>query len=1187
MILNKYLKKALQLILIFLMPFASQAYEVQTNSSDNIIFVLLNNPSENGSLSSITLTSQNPSFVTTSDTYFTPIQIPAGKSDIIGLSFDVAAYAPSGISDDLTLTVQGIISGQLVEFDIDIPLTTVSTAPEAQGYVGFGVPSSSLGDSDNDGDGVSDIIELAYGSDPNGIDSIPGIIDENIPAFGVFGYSLLAILLATITSLKNKLGLNKISFKRFLLFLIFLLPAFYLFANNSTRIQLIHDVPVVEIPIPVVLSSTATASTYNPAPEFSGTGGPNLAIDNNMNTRWESNHNTDPSWLTLDFGATYDLTELVIHWEAANALTYEVQGSRDNQNWTKISEQTGGLFGDRTDVVPLSGVYRYLRIYGKQRSVGNLWGYSIWETSAKGSRYHIADFDDDGVFDDIDQCLETPAGASVDSNGCEIISSDSDNDGVIDDLDNCPGTLINSIVDANGCAIINVNEVSSSIVQNDLDNDGEDDRLLVGGAASSQPGFTLYVFDPDLNQSGSICNGGCATNWPPLLTSDGIPSGVNNLGTITRDDGETQVTYNGRPLYFFINDTNPGDTNGHGAGGVWWAVPYSVTYVPLYDASTILEPPTQVDTPTALITRVADRARDRHAREVWDNGAGYDHYLSHYWEHRTAEIEIVDKVAKGGNEIVFNVTSEWQLRPLEAELRFFHLSMAKYADNGVMTALPELDVPGEDRRHYTRSVSLNRLYNRPLQVGDLLEFELSHFLKDVPRGRNAYYGTAILYVVGEGIVPFEGVGGALNPSPMPLAGRLGGDTTLNYQYSNEPEDHLLQLSTNLSNINGQNFVLGRRVHHTDMGNGSHDETPINPHFYELSNTLGPRYTNRSCVGCHRKNGRALAGPAGTPLDKYSVFVGDSAGNPHPDLGRVFQAHSLNNSSEGTAILSSWTENDGLRSPNYAFSDVSPTNFSARIAPQLVGMGLLEAIDEATLENLADPDDADGDGISGKLRIVNDPITGEPRVGRFGWKASEASVLHQVTQAFNTDMGVTSSVRPDPDCGTNQSGCGASGSEIDDLYIEQLTKYISLLGVSARRDLNDPVALQGEQLFNSIGCNSCHVSNIQTSNYHPHTELRNQTIHPYTDLLLHDMGPGLASTLIEGNAEPQEWRTAPLWSIGLTEGVSGGEGYLHDGRARTLDEAIRWHGGEAQGVKEAYEALSQSEKDAIITFLKTL
>ena len=114
-----------------------------------------------------------------------------------------------------------------------------------------------------------------------------------------------------------------------------------------------------------------------------------------------------------------------------------------------------------------------------------------------------------------------------------------------------------------------------------------------------------------------------------------------------------------------------------------------------------------------------------------------------------------------------------------------------------------------------------------------------------------------------------------------------------------------------------------------------------------------------------------------------------------------------------------------------------------------------------------------------------------------------------------------------------------------------------------------------------------MSNLQTSPYHPNAELRNQTIHPYTDLLLHDMGPGLASTLIEGNANPNEWRTAPLWSIGLTSGVSGGEGYLHDGRARTLDEAIRWHGGEAENAQQAYQALSQTDKDALISFLKSL
>ncbi len=953
---------------------------------------------------------------------------------------------------------------------------------------------------------------------------------------------------------------------------------------EATRIQLVVDIPIADAPIITTLSSTPSASTSNPNPEMGGTGGPNFATDGNMATRWESLHNVDPSSLTLDFGGTYALTEVVIHWEAANAANYKVQGSLDNQNWTTIAEQTGGTFGDRTDTVSLSGVYQYLRVHGTQRSPGNLWGYSIWEITTTGSRYHIADGDNDGVFDDSDQCPNTPVDTTIDANGCEIITADHDNDGVSDDLDNCPNTAINSVVDSQGCPVISTNEVSTS------------NGLLVGGSASEQPAFTLYVFDPDQNSSGSVCNGGCATNWPPLLTTDSVPSGVSNLGTITRDDGSTQVSYDGRPLYFFINDNEAGDTNGQGVGGVWWTVPYTVTYVPLYNAATSLAPAIKEETSTALITRIADRARDRHARE--DEYQTYDHYLSHYWEHRTAQIEIIDTIGKGGNNITFNVKTEWELEHLQGELRFFYLgrnTVAEYHNNGVMTPVPSLDVPGEDARHYTRTVNYNPKQGRALQVGDRMEFELSHFLTGVPRGRNNYYGTAILYIVGQGIVPFEarGVFGDFSTEredsyPIPLTGWLGGDTTLNYQYSDEPDDHLLQMATNLSSINGQNFVLGRRVHHTDMGNGTHNEhVNENPTFSALSNTLGPRYTNRSCVSCHKKNGRALAGPAGTPLDKYSIFVGDNNGNAHPQLGRVFQAHSLSGNGEGDATLSSWTEANGLRTPNYAFSDVTPSNFSARIAPQLVGMGLLEAIDEETLENLADPDDNDGDGISGKLRIVTDPVSNEPRIGRFGWKASEATVKHQVTQAFNTDMGVTTSIRPNPDCGSAQTNCGNSGIELADIHIEHLTKYVALLGVPARRDLDDPVALQGEQLFNDSDCNKCHVSNLQTSPYHPNAELRNQTIHPYTDLLLHDMGPGLASTLIEGNANPNEWRTAPLWSIGLTNGVSGGEGYLHDGRARTLDEAIRWHGGEAENAQQAYQALSQIDKDALISFLKSL
>ena len=251
------------------------------------------------------------------------------------------------------------------------------------------------------------------------------------------------------------------------------------------------------------------------------------------------------------------------------------------------------------------------------------------------------------------------------------------------------------------------------------------------------------------------------------------------------------------------------------------------------------------------------------------------------------------------------------------------------------------------------------------------------------------------------------------------------------------------------------------------------------------------------------------------------------------------------------------------------------------------MGLLEAITEADIEALADPDDADGDGISGRLRLVTDPETGQTRIGRFGWKAAQPRVKHQVAAAFNTDMGVMTTILPAPDCGAQQTNCGPAGSELSDAHLDNLTAYISLLGVSARRDLSDPVALQGEALFSSIGCSGCHTDTFQTSAFHPHAELRDQVIHPYTDLLLHDMGPGLASTLGEGNASGAEWRTPPLWNIGLTAGVSGGEAYLHDGRARNLSEAILWHGGEAEASKQTFVGMTQDEKDALIAFLKSL
>ena len=607
----------------------------------------------------------------------------------------------------------------------------------------------------------------------------------------------------------------------------------------------------------------------------------------------------------------------------------------------------------------------------------------------------------------------------------------------------------------------------------------------------------------------------------------------------------------------------------------------------LYDATTNLEPAQQISTASALITRFADRARDRHARE--DEFHSYDHYLSFYWEHRTAAVEIVDTIGRGGNTITFNVTTQWKLSPNEAELRFFYRginTVAEYHNNGVMTQI--------DDTHYTRSVSYNSKTNAPLQIGDRLEFELSQFLEGVPNGRNNYYGTAYLYIVGQGIVPWEtrGVFGDFSTEredsfPISATGWLGGETTLPYEYSNEPDNHFLQMATNLSSINGQNFVLGRRVHHTDFEDGGHNESPQNPPFDALAGLLGNHYVNHSCVSCHTRNGRALPPAVGQPLKRYLVKVGDANGNPDPLIGAVLQPESSMGNPEAGVTLGPWQESSGLRRPSFVFSGVQPEYFSARIAPQLVGLGLLEAIKEDDIKALADPNDLNGDGISGRVSRISDPESGHTRLGRYGWKAEQATVRHQVASALNTDLGVMTSTFSNPDCGQAQTDCGASGTELPDEHLDTLTDYISLLGVRARRGLDEPVALRGEALFDTAGCLNCHVNTFGTTAYHPHAELRNQTIHPYTDLLLHDMGPGLASTLDEIHASGREWRTAPLWGIGLTAGVSGGEAYLHDGRARTLDEAILWHGGEAEVSKQAYVALTATERLALVTFLKTL
>lgn len=628
------------------------------------------------------------------------------------------------------------------------------------------------------------------------------------------------------------------------------------------------------------------------------------------------------------------------------------------------------------------------------------------------------------------------------------------------------------------------------------------------------------------------------------------------------------------------------------ADGTTLTIDFSkVVLVPLHDQNTKLEPDNIFETPTALVTRFSDRGRDRHARE--DQYKAYDHYLTLYWQFRTATIQITDEVAKGGKKIRIDQWTLWPLDPKAREFRAFYRGIGTVAEYHLNVSM---DVDPADPLHYFTEFTYNGQEKREIRIGDKMEIEVSQFLaKEGLEGRDNYYGTTYLYMVGGGgMVPWDtrGVFGDAatereNSYPLPEESWLGGRTTIHQQMTDEPADVFMQMATNLAPQNGQPFVLGRRVLHTNFLTGEHDE-PGNPVWDAHVGKSGPNYVNTSCSACHHKNGRALPPAVGAPMFQYVIKVGDAEGKPHPQLGGVLQPQKTGGSGEGSVALGPWTESGGLRKPTYAFSGgPTPTNYSARVSPQLVGMGLLEAIPETAILALEDADDANKDGISGKVHVVTDYVTGSPRVGRFGWKAGKPEVAHQVAGALNSDMGVMTAIYPAPDCGSAQGDCGKTGAELDPVNFQNLVDYISLLGVRARRDAKDPTVMQGEALFKSAGCVSCHVPTLTTGKYHPKAELRNQTIHPFTDLLLHDMGPGLADNLPEGQASGAEWRTAPLWNIGMTAGVSGGEAYLHDGRARTLNEAILWHGGEAEKAAARFKEMSSTDSDALIKFLKSL
>jgi CxxC motif-containing protein (DUF1111 family) len=286
----------------------------------------------------------------------------------------------------------------------------------------------------------------------------------------------------------------------------------------------------------------------------------------------------------------------------------------------------------------------------------------------------------------------------------------------------------------------------------------------------------------------------------------------------------------------------------------------------------------------------------------------------------------------------------------------------------------------------------------------------------------------------------------------------------------------------------------------------------------------------------------------------------------------------------------------LRRPSYEIAGPGPEVMAAlllspRVAPALIGLGLLEAVAEEEILARADPSDEDGDGISGRANPVWDLRTGRHALGRFGWKASQPTVLQQTAAAFSGHLGITSSLFPAESCAALQPTCSAAPSggqpELGERFLQDVAVHVGTRAVPARRLWEAAEVRRGERQFAALGCASCHLPALRTADDAAPAVLAGATIRPYTDLLLHDMGEALADQRPDFAASGREWRTPPLWGSGLVPTVNGHGEYLHDGRARSLEEAILWHGGEAEAARVAFMALRASERAAVLAFLRSL
>jgi CxxC motif-containing protein (DUF1111 family) len=395
--------------------------------------------------------------------------------------------------------------------------------------------------------------------------------------------------------------------------------------------------------------------------------------------------------------------------------------------------------------------------------------------------------------------------------------------------------------------------------------------------------------------------------------------------------------------------------------------------------------------------------------------------------------------------------------------------------------------------------------------------------------------------------------------------------------------------------------------------------------------LGPLFNSRACSGCHIRNGRGhpvdendreagatsmllrLSIPPQTPEQLRDHLDGKLATLPDPVYGGQFQDFSVPGIKAEGRVKVTYTTTDvllpggeavSLRNPTYEMTDLAygPLHddimVSPRLAPPMIGLGLLEAIPDSTLIAASDPQDADGDGISGRLNQVWDIANSKMAIGRFGWKAGMPNLDQQNQNAFQFDIGLSTPLYPNGsgDCTKAQTAClnapDGNDPEFENLEVHSVMTdlvlyYARNIAPPARPNANDVEVVAGEAIFEAIGCASCHTPRYQLPERADMPEQSGQVIWPYSDLLLHDMGEGLADHRPEAQASGREWRTPPLWGIGHAQQIDPRASFLHDGRARTLLEAILWHGGEADNARDAVTKLPPSERSQLLAFLKSL